>query len=383
MFLSVSSYLVDMDPQEKRLRNRRFIASSNFTEATFTLLALFNRNAQNLLNTIVLEGVLLDRIEKGEIEHGLPDDVLLETKHFIMIDCLAKIMMLIEGFFALCEAISNPNKGYRSIPKSMAYYKASDIDSFIERFKREEVSVWELVRFPEISKLNLNHEEANFLKRLFTDSCALLSKTITDLIDFYECNRIAYNKLKHGLSMLAGMKMMSPKGIEFPSTVIYALDRWRNRKPRCLCHKSGESLMPSGLEWYDTITLIPYWQHTFRKHSSIMTDLRLLIEYLTTNHLHWASNCGEDYFPLKRKAKGQFTPMIYLSYKLEGSMKEQFEHVVKKITDNMNIAEIQVTFNFNLPDRVMRKILSCFKTNSAATIWAPPSEKTTSVVKVE
>lgn len=79
-----------MNPQEKRLRNRQFIASSNFTEATFTLLALFNRNAQNLLNTIALENVLLDKIEKGEIEHGLPGDVLLETKHFIMVDGLAK-----------------------------------------------------------------------------------------------------------------------------------------------------------------------------------------------------------------------------------------------------------------------------------------------------
>ena len=64
-------------------------------------------------------------------------------------------------------------------------------------------------------------------------------------------------------------------------------------------------------------------------------------------------------------------------------MKERFEKVVKKITDNMNIAEMQVTFNFSLPDRIMRKILKCFEANSAATIWAPLSKKTTSVVKVE
>lgn len=372
-----------MDPQEKRLRNRQFIASSNFTEATFTLLALFNRNVQNLLNTITLEGVLLDRIEKGEIDTGLPEDVLLETRHFIMLDGLAKIMMLIEGFFALSEAILNPNKGYKHVPKSMAYYRTRDINNFIKRFQDGDVSVWKLMGFPEISKLELNHDDAEFIERLFNDSCSLLAKTIKDLIDFYKCNRTAYNKLKHGLSILAGMKIKGPEGVEFPQNAVYALDRWVNREPPCLCHKSKESFMPKGLEWYDTMTIIPFWRDTFRKHSGIMTDLRLIIEHLTSNHLHWASNCGEDYFPLKKKSDGKYTPIIYLPYKLEGPDKERFEHVVKKITDNMNIAKMQVSFDFNIKDEVMRKILEYIKSNQAATIWGPPSEITTSMVKVE
>ena len=147
------------------------------------------------------------------------------------------------------------------------------------------MNLWNLFCFPEINKLKLNPEEAAFIEKLFNDSCKLLKKTILRLIDFYECNRIVYNKLKHGLSILAGMKMTGPKGIKFPAILVYALDRREGKKPPCLCHKSKESFMPEGLEWYDTVSIVPYWRNTFEKHSEIMTDLRLIIEHLSLIHI--------------------------------------------------------------------------------------------------
>jgi hypothetical protein len=34
-----------------------------------------------------------------------------------------------------------------------------------------------------------------------------------------------------------------------------------------------------------------------------------------------------------------------------------------------NIAERKISFNLNIKDEVMRKILDCFKVNQVATIW--------------
>ena len=108
-----------------------------------------------------------------------------------------------------------------------------------------------------------------------------------------------------------------------------------------------------------------------------------MINHVVFNHLDWASNCGEDYFPLKRKSDGRCIPYVFLPYKLEDPDKERFESVVKKITDNMNVAEMQVGFNLNIKDEVMTKILECIKLKQVATIWGPPSQTTTSVVKIE
>jgi len=35
------------------------------------------------------------------------------------------------------------------------------------------------------------------------------------------------------------------------------------------------------------------------------------------------------------------------------------------------IAEMKISFNLNIKDEVMRKILDCFKVDQVATIWGP------------
>jgi len=372
-----------MNIQEKRERSRQFIASSEFTVATHTVLALFNKNAQNLLNAVSLEGVLLDRIEKGEIDTGLPPDVLIETKSFVLLDGLAKIMMLAEGFFALCDAMSNPAKGYKSLPTTMARYDTREVNDFIRRFKDKKIDVWNLFRFPKISELLIEPNEAVFIRRLFKDSCKALEATIFKLIEFYECNRIPYYKLKHGLSIMAGMKVAGPKEGSYPSLLIYALDRWENKDPPCLCHKTKDSLMPEDLKWFDTISMVPYWANTFKKHSEMMFSLRTMIEHLTLNHLDWASNCGKDYFPMKWTSETQCHAQIYLPYKLEGADKELYDQVVQKISNNMNLARKDYNFSFNIPGEVMEKVFTSFEKNQVATIRGQQGGKSVSIAKVE
>jgi hypothetical protein len=375
-----------MNKEEKKIKSRQFIASSKFTPATSTALALFNRNVQNLFYVFNLEGVLLEKVVKGEIDIGLPADAQIEAKNFIVLDGLAKIMMVAEGFFALCEAISNPRKGYKYLARSMARYSNSEIKNFIKRFKKREVNLWTLFRFPDLAKLKLEPEELVFIEKKFNDSCRLFEKTIAGVVDFYECNRIPYNKLKHGLSILSGMKLTRKDGPvegEFPSVLIYALDRKGDRKPQCLCYRSRESFMSKGLEWYDTVSIIPYWQNTFKKYSGVMSDLLKMIEHLTHNHLNWASNCGEDFFPLKWVSKGKYTPILYLPYKPKGSDKELYGRIVNKIMSNMNIADKTYKFDINIPEKVMSKIFGCFAVNQVATIWAPTSSKSVTSVKIE
>jgi len=373
-----------MNVEEKKIKSRQFIAEE-FTLAAHSAIALFHHNVQNLSNVFRLEGIFLEKIEKGEVDAGLSAEEQSEVKNFVLLDGLAKIMMVIEGFFALCEAVSNPKKGYRHLARSMAYYPTQDINDFIERLKRQEVNLRTLFRFPDAAKLKLESEELVFIEKKFNDSCQLLEKTIREIVEFYECNRIAYNKFKHGLSIIAGMKMTpkDPVEGEFPSMLLYALQRSGKREPPCLCHKSKESFMPEGLEWYDTVSIIPHWANTFKKYGNMMINAVLMVEHVTQNHLDWASNCGEDYFPLKWMGKGQYRPILYLPYKLEGSDKEMHERIVSKIVSNMNIAEKTFKWDFNITGEVMEKIFACFAANQVATLWGPPKAVSSARVEVE
>ena len=372
-----------MNIQEKMEKSRQFIASPDFTVATHTVLSLFNRNAQNLLHAVILEGVLLDKIEKGEIDTGLSPDILAETKSFVLLDGLAKIMMLIEGFFALCGTLSEPAKGHKSLPKTMAYYDMREVNDFTKRFKEQKIDIWRLFRFPEISELLVDPEEAVFIERLFEDSCIALATNVAKLIEFYECNRIPYYKLKHGLSIIAGMRVTDPKGGNSPLLLTWALDRWENKDPPCLCHKAKDSLMPEDLKWFDTISIIPYGPQTFKKHSEIMFLLRTMIEHLTFNHLDWASNCGKDYFPMKWTSETQCHPLIYLPRKLEGADQRLYDQVVLKIRGNMNLARKDYKFDFKISTEVMEKIFNSFEKNQVATIRGQPSGKSATIGKVE
>jgi len=378
----LSEYPCGMDLEDKRRRKFQFIADRGLA-ATITVLGLFNRNAQSMLNVVDLEGVLLRKIQNNEIDPGLPKDVLIETECFIMLDCLAKIMMLIEGFLVICDSITNVEKGLRSVPGSVSFYPSSVIRDFEERLKTGKVEVPRLFCFPDLDKLGLSPEEEALVAGLLRDSAGVLEKCILDIIDFYECNRIVYNKLKHGLSIIAGMRMKGPEGVEFPSTLAYALDRWGDKIRGNVCHISKEALMPPGYEWYDTISVVPYWQNTFRGYSRVISDLRLAIQYLANNHLDWAANCGEDYFPIQRTSDGKVMPLLYLSQELEGMNKQRFEQIASRILSNMNVAETKIGFEFNMTNEVVSKLLACFGKNQVATIYGPPGGPSTSTVKVE
>ena len=361
-----------MNVDEKRVGSRQYISSPQFTEGTFSVLVLFHQNVSNLANVISLESVLLDKLDKGEIDHGLPSDILDQVKGFILLDGLAKIMMLAEGFFALVSALSDKKKGYRGVPKAMAHYYSSDIDDFIERFQKGKVEMYKLAGFPEVDRLNLTQQEKEFISKLLNDSSSHLGGIIEDIIAFYQCNRIPYNKLKHGLSVLSGFRLReSEKWALAPSWVV-ALHHSGGKGPSCTHLKATTSIKPNELEWYDTIAIIPYERATFKRQSAVLRNLLELIEHIIRNHLDRASNCEEDYFPAVRRPDGSHGAIL-LPYRLEGEDKERFDRIVTKILGNMNLPEYSTSKRFSFTEELIEKIERCFAQNQVATVWASSS----------
>jgi len=78
----------------------------------------------------------------------LPSDILDQVKGFIMLDGLAKIMMLIEGFFALSAIIPDKSRGYSDVPRTMAHYSLRDVSDFIKSFRAGECRCVPTRRYP-------------------------------------------------------------------------------------------------------------------------------------------------------------------------------------------------------------------------------------------
>jgi len=359
-----------MNLQEKREKALDFV-TNEFTWASYASLQLFSFNVQNMIHLIELAGIVIKKIENGEIRHTMSDDQLLRMKHLILLDSLAKLMMIIEGVLALCSVLSDPSARKRDVAHRMMWYAQGQIDAFIERFKRNRVSIWKIAGFPDLAKLQencrLTNNERRLIWELFQDSCGIIKKALKEIVDFYQNNRVIYGKFKHGLTLVLGFKVESQSGDDIPSTVSLALDH-RSREPPSICVRAVGQL-PFKYKWFNTISILPYWKATFEKYSGIMSDIRKMVTHIANNHLLWAENCGEDYFPLERQTDGKWVPTIYATKSLTHEQQIIYESVIEKITANMYHVDRLFDFELNLKDKSLKMISEYLQRDQVATIF--------------
>lgn len=374
---SIKDDWLAMNVEEKKVKKFDFI-HNYFTESAFTQLELFDRNARNMINIIRIESTLTEHLEEKQNEIGLTAESLLEAQQFLRLDILAKIMMLVEGFLALSDAISDPTKGYAGIAKAMTEYGLNM--NFIARFKEKQIDLWKLTGLPDLKKLPINEQEREDLKLALDETVKMFEKFFATIIHFYECNKIPYNKFKHGMSLIPGMKLKSStQGIV--TSVVAALDT-RDKSPDYTCFEMKDRLVPPDIGWFNTVCFVPPPQ--MGKNALIINSLLGVIPFLTSNHLFYAVNCGEDYFPLKQNPDGTYVPMLLFpqdSRYLEEDEKKRLVPIIEKVTRNMNIPGMTVDFKWNFSEEKMTKILKCFQDHGSALIWS--SETDTGSAKVD
>jgi hypothetical protein len=360
-----------MKLKEKKKRALKFM-SEKLTWADYVSIQLFSFNEKTIISLIELEGVVLKKIEKDEIKHNMPDDYLLRVKHFILLDALAKIMMLIEGVLVLCAGLSECKERKRRISLLMARYETKQINEFIERFKNNSVNLWKLASLPSLEKLQencgLTAEERENIRKLLDNSCNAVKNTLKALIDFYEKNKILYWKFKHGLSIIAGFKLVS-QPINDLSSISWAIDRLP-KKPSSVCVET--TLLQPELIWFNTISILPYSEKTFKHYSSILSDLRNLVRYVVNNRILWAINCGEDYFPMEKQPNGLWAPTVYTIHNGSNIWKK-CESIIPKITSNTHVIDSILNFTLDLKGKALENVVECLQHDSVATIWSPQS----------
>lgn len=363
-----------MKLEEKEKRALDFV-SEELTWADYASIQLFLFNVNTMISLIELEGVMLKKVETGEIKHNMSEEYLLRVKHFILLDALAKIMMLIEGVLVLCAGLSECKARRRRISFLMARYKPKQINEFIESFKNNSIDLWKLASLPSLEKLQencgLTAEEKENIRELFDNSCNAVRNALNALIDFYEKNKVLYWKFKHGLSIIAGFKLVS-QPINNLSSISWAIDRVP-RKPSS-AYFEATNLLPPELLWFNTISILSYSEKTFKHYSSILSDLRSLVRYIVNNRILWTINCGEDYFPMEKQPTGLWVPTVYTTPN-GSNLWKKCESIIPKITSNTYVIDSLLNFTLNLEGKALENVVNRLQHDSVATIWSSQSSR--------
>jgi hypothetical protein len=117
----------------------------------------------------------------------------------------------------------------------------------------------------------------------------------------------------------------------------------------------------------------------------ILNSLRTVIPFLTSNHLFYAVNCGEDYFPLKQNPDGTYAPMFLTpidSPYLKEDKKKLLEPIISKIAHNMNVPKTTYNFDWSFSEEKMAEIFKSFQDHGSALIWSSETEPGSAKVKL-
>jgi len=237
-----------MDIEQKR---REFMAylEREYSATAFYYLNLFGHNFLLCCDLIHLDGVTIKFLEEGKIEHTYPNDALNAIKGMIVLSALSKIMVLIESFLRMTDALG---KDFKKLPNEMLRYSSKrSLDTILDKAKNGYLSkdeIWRIFGFPHIEDLPLSKEEKYLVEKVLDHSADQIRTFYERIAQFYDDHRIAYNKFKHGLSVIVGLE---PTTTYHNNSLILILDMWRKiDKIRCR-YLSGKAELPYEYELFD------------------------------------------------------------------------------------------------------------------------------------
>ncbi len=277
---------------------------SEYSLTTFYYLQLFIHTFKLCIDLVVLDGVTVKFLDEGKIKHDYKKDDLLALKPMLILSALSKIMVLIESFLSISDSLLSD---YKKIPKKMLRYRQNNIDNFIEKIKKgllTKSDIWTIYGFPNVDDFPLQDKEKSLVKEVLIHSTEHILTFYKKIVKFYDNHRRPYNKFKHGLSIISGLKSLSSKD-NYP--LIATLDRYGDITKMRGDYVLSDRILPKEYEWFNSITLIPYRDETFNAYNDILSDLKRLVSVLSENHLIRGFNLGINYLPKTISTSKEFS----------------------------------------------------------------------------
>ena len=256
----------------------------------------------------------------------------------------------------------------------MSYFSSNIVGELRDKLDKysletKESFMWRVLSLPDIFSLNnLSQEEQNFLKRALAQTCEINYERLAGSINFYLSNKIAYNKFKHGLSILP---LISSASSDAKVGSIVALDRERKKPEHTanLLLLKG-SFFPKDFEWYNTMCLVSVGKENLKRYIEISESIYDFVAFIVQNSLLYADNCGVNYLPIKLLKDNKVEPWLYVRHHTQDVI-EEIKAIYSKVLPNIHISLRRVgRFEFNLGKKASEKLAKLLKFVGSAVIWA-------------
>jgi hypothetical protein len=275
--------------EEKRKNFNHFMRSKEFTLTTFSYLSLLSHNIGFISKLVRLHGLFYSRLENDD-QSVLSDESARAMKHFIHLDALSKVMMMLETLFGLALALLGE---YKDVPRKMMVYDQKRIDGLVRKLMQDTLTteeIWRIIGFPSLDRLHLSPVERETISKILVKSASDVREFLRRLAQFYVDHKSAYNRFKHGFSIIAGFESSDDQ-----VGLAMVFDRKRRLQGRFF--RVTEGIRLEGFDWFNVINLVPDSQQAFNYYQEIADLAASMYLHIARNHLDYAYNLGEDYFP--------------------------------------------------------------------------------------
>ncbi len=283
-----------------------------YSTTSFYYLNLFAHNFALCCDAVLLDGVTIKFLEEGKIKHTYPAGALKSLQHMIVLSALSKIMVLIESFFRVTDALSREYKKLSS--KMLEYYQSDSLNGVLDKAKNSTMgkdTIWRVFGFPRVEDLPLSYYEKKIVEVVLNHAIEHIETFYRSIARFYDNHRIAYNKFKHGLSVLVGLE---PKTTFLDNPLILVMDVQKKiDKIRCECLK-GKLKLPDEYGLFNAVSVIPVREATFNEFSGILADMKGLVQAIADNHFVRGINCGIGYLPKNIHTAKDFPKGVFRNF---------------------------------------------------------------------
>jgi len=364
-----------LNREEKIKKFDKFIRSKEFGIDTWMTIHLFKNNCRYVLTTLKLYGILIKRLDEGNIPNTLSSMDKVVVKQFILLDVIMKLEILIESTFVLIHALS---KDRNSVPRLMVYYDMNLIGTVIDKIKNRKLNMEKTIGLLKISRLPLlSNEEKKYLVNDYAEIVEKIYKKLDTLAEFYENFRLIYGKTKHGLTVDPGLNLIAEPNtpeqpnhdIQFEDSLLIGHDIKRKKDLPSGYFVSWNKVNTEEGEFFNTLTCVKFNKEFIDNVTKIISILEELIPYICENHMTFAQNCGESYMPYFHDHKNGKVGLIFS--KTNSTEKEVIKmrnEITKKIIPIMNINDIDLTTKTTFANPA---IINSIKNNIVTNIWKP------------
>jgi hypothetical protein len=280
-----------------------FINSNKFGIDTWTTIYLFDLNARNIILSIELYGVLIEKLDKDHLLGNYTTEDVIRIKQQIVLDVILKIQILIESSLVLIHTLS---RGYHSVAKIMTYYDIGLVNSIIKEVRRNKklknynFSIRKALGLPNLKHLSLSLDEKKFMNKDFIGFESKFLDLLKKLVSFYDKFNIVYGKSKHGLTFITGGADALGQTISFDNSVLQCYSRIQkeNKIPReFLTSTLLNSTQPINYKYFNFLSIIKFDKKLFDEINFVIGTLKKVVSFVCANHEAYALNGGKGYLP--------------------------------------------------------------------------------------